>query len=640
MTALTLKNISKGFGADTILRDVSFALQDDMRLGLVGPNGVGKTTLLRIICGEIACDGGTAAVGSGVSVGYLPQETGAGTEISVWETMLGVFEGAFALEERMRTLEKSMEEAADDPAQWRKISGAYEEATKAFEDAGGYGYQSAIKGVLTGLKLTEDVYDKPVSLLSGGQRARLNLARLLLLKPSLLLLDEPTNHLDMDAALWLEAYLKSWPGTMVIVSHDRWFLDQLCTHVGHLTDGVIDVYTGNYTSFVSQRQQKLMLMEKAYEHHQKEIGRQKQVIERYYAWGRSGGGKNFIKAKARERQLEQMERAEKAPASHRKMSLRLDASARSGNEVLGIRDAEMIFGKRTLFSGLDIDLRKGDKAALIGANGVGKTTLLRIAAGTLIPTQGDVFCGSGVTVSYYDQLQETLDQKKTVLEEMRDAYPKLTDGELRNALASFLFYGDDAFKKITALSGGEKGRLSLLKLMMAGGNLLLLDEPTNHLDMDSREVLEEALTQFEGTVLFVSHDRYFINKVANRVLDMRNGQVFQHDGNWADYIAFLEKERRQPTEEADTGMTKTAAAKLKRVQSQREEQIREEKRHIARIEQDIALLEERLSGVEAWLADPSGLGEEELLSLSNQHAQISRQIDAAMKEWEQAQNMA
>ncbi|MGI5850047.1 MAG: ribosomal protection-like ABC-F family protein [Christensenellales bacterium] len=639
MTALSLKNISKSFGASDILKDLSLTVTDEMRVGLVGPNGAGKTTLLRIICGEIVSDNGTVGLGPGVTVGYLPQETGAGTEMSVFETMLSVFEEAFALEERMRNLEHNMETAAGDPAEWRRISKEYESVTKAFEEAGGYGYKSAIKGVLTGLRLTADVYDRPVSTLSGGQRSRLNLAKLLLQKPSLLLLDEPTNHLDTDAAAWLEAYLKNWQGAIVIVSHDRWFLDELCTHIGEFFEGSIDMYTGNYSAFIAQRNEKRALMQKAYANNQKEIERQKKVVEQYYAWGRSGGGKNFIKAKAREKQLEKMERIQKAPNGRQKMRLKLGTTTRGGNDVLRARDLSMAFGEHTLFLGVNIDMYKGERAALVGPNGVGKTTLLRIIASKLFPTEGEVTLGVGIEVSYYDQLQETLDQQNTVLGELRDAYPKMPDGELRSVLSAFLFYGDDVFKKISALSGGEKGRLSLLKLMMACGNLLLLDEPTNHLDMDSREVLEDALVRFEGTVLFVSHDRYFINKVANRVFHMQDNKVVQYDGNWSDYITHINSEQQQAPDK-DTGITKTAAAKQKRAQADRDRQARKVKKRVAQIEQQITRLEQKLAGIEEKLADPSGLGEGQILELSQQHADVKLQIEEAMRQWEQAYETA
>ena len=637
MIALSLKNITKSFGTEQILNGVTLTLSDDMRLGLVGPNGAGKTTLLRIICGELQSDNGTMGFASGNVIGYLPQETGSGTEATVWQTMLEVFDEAFALEERMRRLESEMGEASVDPENWERLSREYDNVTRAFEEADGYGYKSAIVGVLKGLGLGEEIYEQSVSTLSGGQRSRLLLARLLLQKPSILLLDEPTNHLDMEAAGWLENYLKAWQGAVIIVSHDRWFLDQVCTHVGELSGGSVEIYKGNYTSFAEQKQEKMALALKAYEQGQKEYKRQKKIIEQYYAWGRMTGGNNFIKAKSREKLLEKMEFAEKVPGERKRMSLHLSTEGRGGNDVLTAENLRMVFDSNELFSGIGLYLKKGDKAALVGPNGIGKTTLLRIIASKLEPAEGQVNLGIGIEAGYYDQLLETLNNRNTVLEEMRDTLPKLTDGELRNILASFLFCGDDVFKNVSLLSGGEKGRLSLLKLMMGKKNLLLLDEPTNHLDMDSREALEDALANFEGTVLFVSHDRYFINKVATRILDMKDGDIKQYDGNWADYLEHIEREKTQQVQSMNGGSTKTETAKMKRAEKEKELRAKEAKEKIKQIEDCISGYEERLSEIETFLADPAGMTEQQLMDLSGEYAALQNELEASMREWEQAQ---
>ncbi len=634
MIALSLKDIAKSFGSDTVLKGVSLTLTDEMRMGLVGPNGAGKTTLLRIICGEISADSGTISMGDGA--GYLKQEVSEGTQDTVWDTMLGVFSHAFALEERMRELEHAMEDAAGDETAWQRVSREYERVTQAFEEADGYGYKSAINGVLKGLGLAEDVYDRPVCTLSGGQRARLMLAKLLLEKPKLLLLDEPTNHLDTDAVTWLEGYLKTWQGAVMIVSHDRWFIDQTCTHIADLHNGIVDVYIGNYSSFVSQRDEKRRLQQKAYEQNQREIARQKKVIEQYKAWGNSGGGKNFIKMHARETLLNKMEKVDRPEGDHGRISLRLGTAARGSSDVLQMEHVEMAWQDTPpLFSGIGLHLYKGDRAALVGPNGVGKTTLLRIAAQRLAPTQGNIATGTGVSVGYYDQLQENLDTRNTVMEEMRGDYPALSDGELRNILASFLFLGDDVFKPVSALSGGEKGRLSLLKLMLGQDNLLLLDEPTNHLDMDSREMLEDALCQFEGTVLFVSHDRYFINKTATRVLELKDGALNSYQGNWSDYISALEKVN-MPEASEEPGTTKTAAAKQKRTEKEKEASVREAKKRIAQIESDIEAAEQRLAEIETCLADPSALDTQQISELSNEYTQQREAVEALLERWEYA----
>ena len=641
MTILTLKNINKSFGADEVLKDVSFTLTDEMRIGLVGPNGAGKTTLMRIVCGELTADGGSISIAPSAEVGYLSQEVPAGTQTTVWETMLAVFERAFALEARMRELEHAMEDAASDEAKWEKISKEYERVTIAFEDAGGYGYKSAIGGVLKGLGLPEETFDRAVSTLSGGQRARLALARLLLQKPSLLLLDEPTNHLDTDAVGWLENYLTTWQGAVVAVSHDRYFLDRLCTHTADMHRGIVDVYIGNYSAFITQRAEKQRLQEKAFEHNQREIHRQEKVIEQYYAWGRAGGGKNFIKAKARENLLSKMERVDKPESERSRMSLKLSAAGRSGDDVLMAESLAMAFGEKKLFGDLSFKLQRGDRAALVGPNGIGKTTLLKIIAGRLTPVAGDIRFGAGVTAGYYDQLQETLCETRTVIEEMRVAYPGMTDSLLRNTLAGFLFFGDDVFKPVSALSGGERGRLALLKLMLMKGTLLLLDEPTNHLDMDSREVLEDALCEFDGTLLFVSHDRYFINRVATRVIAMGE-TVVQVDGGWEEYQEYLTAQREgtlTPTPE-DNGLTKTAQAKQRRAEKEEAQRLAEAEKRLAGIEEEIAGREKRQKEIETALADPASLAEGALISLSQEYNALQAQIDTLMAQWEEAHETA
>ena len=641
MTILTLKNINKSFGADEILKDVSFTLTDEMRIGLVGPNGAGKTTLMRIVCGELTADGGSVSIAPSAEVGYLSQEVPTGTETTVWDTMLAVFERAFALEARMHELEHDMEHAASDETKWDRISKEYERVTRAFEDAGGYGYKSAIGGVLKGLGLPEETFDRAVSTLSGGQRARLALARLLLQKPSLLLLDEPTNHLDTDAVGWLENYLTTWEGAVVAVSHDRYFLDRLCTHTADMHRGVVDVYIGNYSSFIMQRAEKQRLQEKAYEHNQREIKRQEKVIAQYYDWGRAGGGKNFIKAKARENLLSKMERVDRPESERSRMSLKLSAAGRSGDDVLMAESLAMAFGEKKLFNDLSFKLQRGDRAALVGPNGIGKTTLLKLIAGRLVPVAGDIRYGAGVTAGYYDQLQETLCETRTVIEEMREAYPGMTDSLLRNTLAGFLFYGDDVFKPVSALSGGERGRLALLKLMLMKGTLLLLDEPTNHLDMDSREVLEDALCEFDGTLLFVSHDRYFINRVATRVIAMGE-TVVQVDGGWEEYQEYLTAQREgtlTPTPE-DNGLTKTAQAKQRRAEKEEAQRLAEAEKRLAGIEEEIAGREKRQKEIETALADPASLAEGALISLSQEYNALQAQIDTLMAQWEQAHETA
>ena len=574
---------------------------------------------------------------SGSEISYLEQETNEHTELTVWELMLTVFDGLFALEEKMRSLEHRMQDAAENPVLWDRISHEYEQATIDFEEAGGYGFESAIKGVLSGLGLYADVYPQKVDTLSGGQRSRLYLAKMLLEKPELLLLDEPTNHLDIDALVWLEGYLKQWQGAIIIVSHDRYFLDQLCNEIVEIDRGVSASYKGNYTAYINEREQQMELQMKAYEKNQLEIKRHKQMIERYKSWGRQGAHKSFVKARAKQRELDKMERVEKVTGKS-SMKLSLSAEHRGGNDVLTAENLSMSFDSLELFSGLELSLHRGDKAALIGANGIGKTTLLRIISSQLEPKSGTVTLGARVTLSYYDQLQQNLDPALTIIEQMREEFPSVDDGELRNMLAGFLFFGDDIDKKISKLSGGEKGRLSLLMLMLGKSNLLLLDEPTNHLDMDSREVLEDALLEFDGTVLFVSHDRYFINKIATRVLEMKRNEVIQYKGNWSDYLEYLEK-LKQPAEEmpADSGLTKTEQAKQRREQKQAELAQKEQKKKLAELEDDISAAEAQLAEIELSLSNPEALSDTQIAGLSKQHEQVQKKISELIGQWEQLQ---
>lgn len=635
MTVLTLKNIIKSFGADEILSGVSFTVTDSTILGLVGANGAGKTTLLRIITGEQHCDSGSVNMPSSVRMSYLEQETNESTTDTVWQLMLSVFNDVFALEERMRSLEHDMHEASEDHSAWDKISHEYEQVTSAFEHADGYGYKSAIRGVLIGLGLLADVYDQAVTTLSGGQRSRLYLAKMLLEKPDLLLLDEPTNHLDTSAISWLESYLKQWQGAIVIVSHDRWFLDQLCTAIVEIERGTSTSYKGNYTAFIEQRQLSRELQSKAYDKNQIDIKRHKQMIERYKSWGRQGAHKSFVKATAKQRELDKMERIDRV-TNKSNMKLHLSSSYRGGNDVLSAENLAMGFDDLALFSGLNLNLHRGDKAALIGTNGIGKTTLLRILSGALAPISGTVTLGSKVKLSYYDQLQQSLNPALTIIEQIREEYPSMDDGDIRNRLGGFLFYGDEIDKIISTLSGGEKGRLSLLIMMLGQANLLLLDEPTNHLDMDSREILEDALMHFDGTVLFVSHDRYFINKLSNRVLEMKADEVAQHPGNWSDYLEFLEKQKIAKQQQSDPSITKTALAKQKREQKQTEQQQREQARRVKQMEIDIAALEEQLTEIEQMLSTPQDLNDAQIAQLSADHEAVQRQIDALMHKWESA----
>lgn len=630
MVVLSAQDITKAYGENTILENVSFAIEEGERVGLVGPNGAGKTTLLRILCGELESDAGSVSLRGGCSLGYLEQSASLDTQRTVYEEMLTVFAPAFAMEARMRELEARMGEVHDaDPMAYRQAANEYDSLLSRFEEAGGYGYKSAIAGVLTGLGLPPETHQQPIWQLSGGQRSRVALGKMLLTKPSLLLLDEPTNHLDLEAAAWLEGYLRSFPGAVLVVSHDRWFLDGVCQRMLELSFSHITSYDGNFSSYLEQREERYQQQLKAYQLNQKEIARKEAIIARYRSFNRE---KSIRAARSWEKKLEKTERLEK-PQTTESMFFRLDTGRQSGNDVLLTENLSMAFGEKPLFSGLDLHLRAGDRAALIGPNGVGKTTLLRILDGQLRPTAGTFLLGAGVQVGYYDQQQALLDPRNTVLDEIWNDHTQMTHTQVRNALAAFLFRGEDVEKRVAELSGGEKGRLSLLKLMLNRGNLLLLDEPTNHLDIDSRQVLEEALVDFPGTVILVSHDRYFINRVANRIVEMNPDGFTQYPGNWEDYL-YHQSLAKNPQPEGQGEVTRTALAKERRRSREQQERRRQLRAQCSEAEKQVTESEARLSALEEKLWDNT-LSAQELEEASRDYAKEQALLEKLMARWEE-----
>lgn len=600
MIILTVQNIEKAFGVNSVLSGASLALQSSRRLGLVGSNGSGKTTLLRILAGESQQDSGQITMARGLSIGYLAQQGMVTDGLTAWQELEQVFAPIFALEDKMRLLEAQMAEQHANEAAFAQLSRQYQAATDAFEEADGYAWRSAVQGVLTGLGFARAMWDQPVSVLSGGERTRLCLARLLLQKPDLLLLDEPTNHLDLAALSWLEQYLSSYSGSVIIVSHDRYFLDAVCTDIAELFLGQIEQYEGNYSRYQQLRAERMEVRLKAFEHQQKEIARQQQIIRQLRAYGRD---KLIKRAQSREKLLDRMELLDK-PQEEQQVRFRFHARRRTGDDVLMIEDLKKSYDGRTLFESLRLHMRAGDRIALIGPNGVGKSTLLKILMKLEQQDAGTIRYGANVDMGYYDQHQRNLAEDKTVLDSLWDEFPRMEQAELRSILGCFLFTGDDVFQPIHTLSGGERGRVALTQLMLRKDNFLLLDEPTNHLDMDSREVLEQALEDFPGTLLIVSHDRYFINRLSNRVLEMQQDGVTEYLGNYDDYV---EKKRQMmsgmPNEDVPQ-MTKTAQDKEKKRDRQSRQAEKEKKARIATLEADIMALEETIAGLEASLATP------------------------------------
>ena len=632
MILLTLQNVTKSFAMNTVLKDINLTLQAGSRMGLVGVNGCGKSTLFKLISGAMDPDEGTISLSKGARVGVLTQDADIQSDLTIQQELERVFEPVREMERKLRQMEAEMAEKHDDPAAFDQLSHAYSRLMDRFEDAGGYEWPSRIQGVLAGLGFARGREQQPANLLSGGEKTRLCLARLLLTQPELLMLDEPTNHLDLQSVEWLEDTLKKYRGTVLVISHDRYFLNAVCDCMAEISMRRLTQYEGNYDRFAVQRQANLERQLKEYKMQQAEIARQEAIIARYRMYNRE---KSIRAAESREKRLERMEKLEK-PVSEQKVRFSFEARRRSGDDVLIARELSKGFDGRTLFEHFNLHLRAGDRVAVIGANGVGKTTLLKLITGQLPPDSGTVVYGSNVDVGYYDQQQSGLHPEKDVLNELWDDFPRLEIDRVRGVLALFLLTGDDVFQPISTLSGGEKGRVALAKLMLRKDNLLLLDEPTNHLDMDSREVLEDALDDFDGTLLTVSHDRYFINRVANRVVEMRPDGVTEYLGNYDDYVEKKRLEADGALAQAEGGKTRTQLDKEKRRERLKQESARTLKLKLKQAEQAIADAEEQIAQLEARMADPETYKSPDAAQkLAQEHRDAQEALDALYSDWEE-----
>ena len=597
MIILAVQDMKKSFGTHEVLKNVSFTLQEQERMGLVGVNGSGKSTLMKIIAGVETADSGTVSIQKGLQIGYLAQQGEFRDGETVREALESVFEPLVRMEAEMRELEQQMAEHGDEPEALRRLGGKYDALTHEFERKNGYGWRSQVSGVLKGLKLRE-YQDMPVSNLSGGERTRLCLGRMLLTEPDLLLLDEPTNHLDLKSIAWLEEYLRGYRGAVLVISHDRYFLDHVCGRMAELILGTLETYTGNYTEYLEKRTEVYENRMRAWELQQKEIARQEAVIAMYRRFNRE---KSIRLAESREKRLEKIERLER-PQEEGSVHFRFEARRRTGDDVLQTDRLQKGFGDRVLFRDLNIHVKAGDRIALIGDNGTGKSTLLKCLTGEERPDAGVIRWGTGVDIGYYDQHQAGLHENKTVLDEVWDRFPRMEQYEVRGALGMFLFTGDDVFAPVSTLSGGEKGRVALTELMLRKDNVLLLDEPTNHLDMDSREVLETALADFPGTIIAVSHDRYFINRFADKVCVLEDGGLKEYLGNYDSYFEKVSRAEEPDGEYA--GMTRTAIDKEKKKSREEQLRIRAEKERAAALEARIAGAERDAAELENSLADP------------------------------------
>lgn len=631
MIVLTVANLRKAFGVETVLEDINLSLAQGERMGLVGVNGSGKTTLLRILSGQLSADEGSISVQRGMVTGYLQQRYEPMPGCTVLDEMMAVYAPLLKAEARLREIEIEMASANEDGL--IRLGEEYSKLHERFEREEGYAIRSRVQGVLQGLGFTKEQQTQEARLLSGGELTRLTLGRLLLQKPDLLLLDEPTNHLDLEALQWLEGYLKEYTGAVLVVSHDRYFLDSVCTGMLEILFGVSEQYKGNYTRYIEQRQERFLTRIRAYEQQQKEIERQEAIIARYRSFNRE---KSIRAAESREKALEKMEILDR-PMEEKHVRFRLTAGLRMGDEALKLEGLSKSFGERCLFQDVETLIRSGERVALIGANGVGKTTLLEILMGHLAADSGSFRFGANADIGYYDQKQQSLHNKKNVLREVWDDFPMLQQHEVRGALGLFLFSGDDVFKPVINLSGGEKARVALTKLVLQRKNFLILDEPTNHLDSDSREALEDALEDFEGTILAVSHDRYFINRFATRVLVLTQEGLESYDGN---YSAYLEELNRISDDvfSLEGGQTKTEVVKQRRRARQEQEELDAMKYAVAQAEQAVTRAEEALKALEERAALPEVYATPESARENAQAIRrAERQAEESYKAWEEAE---
>ncbi len=635
---LSCQSIYKSFGEKVILNDASFHIEEREKAALIGNNGAGKTTLLRIIMEEISADSGQVVLMKDKKIGYLAQYQEIKGHRTIYEELLSTKQYIIDMEDRMRAAEIQMKHASGEELE--RLMNTYTRLTHEFELENGYAYRSELMGVLKGLGFTEEDFNKQIETLSGGQKTRVALGKLLISKPDILLLDEPTNHLDMESIAWLETYLLNYPGAVFIVSHDRYFLDKVVTKVIEIDAGQVRMYSGNYSAYAEKKAQLRDAQYKAYLNQQREIKHQEAVIVKLKSFNRE---KSIRRAESREKMLGKIQRIEKPTEVQSQMRLSLEPRVISGNDVLTVEELSKSFPEQTLFTDISFQIKRGERVALIGNNGSGKTTMLKIL-NDLIPADSGTFTlGSKVQIGYYDQEHHVLHPEKTIFEEISDAYPTLTETEIRNMLAAFLFTNDDVFKLISSLSGGERGRVSLAKLMLSEANFLILDEPTNHLDIASKEILEEALNSYTGTVLYVSHDRYFINQTATRILELTNQAVVNYIG---DYDYYLEKKEEltekyapiQQTEETTSDEAAPAASEGKLTwQQQKEEQARKRKQEaeLKKTEQRIEELETRDKEIDETLVLPdvcTNVGR--CAELSREKDKIQAELEELYEKWE------
>ena len=633
---LSCQSICKSFGEKVILQDASFHIEEREKAALIGNNGAGKTTLLRIIMEEISADSGQVVIAKDKKIGYLAQYQDIHGHHTIYEELMTTKQYILDMEDKIRSLEQEMKYVAGDKLE--SLMNSYTRLTHQFELENGYAYKSEIVGVLKGLGFEEEDYGKQIENLSGGQKTRVALGKLLISKPDILLLDEPTNHLDMESIAWLETYLLNYPGAVFIVSHDRYFLDKVVTKIVEIEAAQMRMYEGNYSAYALKKAQLRDAQYKAYLNQQREIKHQEAVITKLRSFNRE---KSIKRAESRVKMLDKIQRIEKPIEIDNQMRISLEPRFISGNDVLTVEGLSKAFPGQTLFTDINFEIKRGERVALIGNNGTGKTTILKILNGIVDADAGRFALGSKVQIGYYDQEHHVLHMEKTIFQEISDTYPTLTETEIRNMLAAFLFTGDDVFKLISSLSGGERGRVSLAKLMLSEANFLILDEPTNHLDIASKEILEEALNSYTGTVLYVSHDRYFINQTATRIMDLTNQAIVNYIG---DYDYYLEKKDEMtqiyaPIQESASPEAKETVSETKLTwQQQKEEQALKRKREneLKKVEARIEELEARDKEIDETMVLPDiCTNVAECTKLSREKAAIAEELEGLYEKWEE-----
>ena len=628
MIVLSCKDIHKSYGIDVILDKITFSINEGEKIGFIGANGAGKSTLFKILTSQLDYDKGELFIDKSKKIGYLSQNLALNSDSTIYEETLLVFDNLLTLEKNLKDLEAKMNEPYDTSKEeyHNRIIKEYTLASELYNNRGGYTYKAEIGRVLKGLGFMEEDYNKPINILSGGQKTRVALCKLLLKNPDILLLDEPTNHLDLDAIEWLEDYLKSYKGTMFIISHDRFFLDAITNKTFELLNGHVDCYNGNYTSFIDLKKKNYEVQLKAYNLQQSEIKRQEEIITRYKSFNRE---KSVRAAESRQKSLDKIERIDSPDKDPRATKIKFETEIKSGNDVLHAENLSKRFGDNLLFENLNLDIKRSEKIALIGENGRGKTTLFRIIMDKIPSDTGIKILGKNIFVGYYDQEQSNLNPEKTIIDEVWDEFPKLTTTELRTALAAFLFIGEDVFKKISTLSGGERCRINLLKIMLSKSNFLLLDEPTNHLDIMSREALEDSILGYDGTVIVISHDRYFLNKVIDKILELNQDGLKEYLGNYNYYVEKKKNPLRFQIEEEQAGMSKTQINLDKKKKRDQEKLEKQKKLELKNLENQISSLEEQLVELQ------NDLCLEEVYSNPSKSEETNKRISTVEKELEE-----